>query len=414
MNIMLPISQVEYLNYKHALDDLKVVCKCHKKDQLARLQTENGRISKRSAELVKTHVDRDTWHKTVEQEDRDNYVGKIQIINSLHAKLKDFQMDSGNGGYLLAADLYNGSLKVMHAWNKLWMESSLAPSMLIQAPHTGNQGLQKLKIDAQPWSDDEKALARYFELLQKHPELKRTGELNDYTKGAYQIVYEPKEIQEIQGLVYQRLFEKTRSHQIACQGSRIGVVFEDPFWFIVRDAVISPQGFKHTYNRLIWKSQLNGTVGAAVMPLIKLPTGELKVSLVLNYRHALQSFEFELPRGGSKPGENPEETATRELKEETGYHVEKPRFLGAFPPDSGVMASIVPVFLGKVSLEETAKQEKTEAIKGKYLFSIEEVRKALLSQDKCLEVTIGNEKKWYPVRDPFLIFALLMLQLDEQ
>lgn len=57
---------------------------------------------------------------------------------------------------------------------------------------------------------DEKALARYFELLECHPKLKREGELNDYTKGTYESIYDLAGISVIKKEVYERLYNKSK------------------------------------------------------------------------------------------------------------------------------------------------------------------------------------------------------------
>lgn len=264
---------------------------------------------------------------------------------------------------------------------------------------------------AKSLSEDEQALKRYFELLEKYPQLKRVGENNDHKKGVYEIVYDEEEIRAIQSMAYHKFYNELGSHELAVQACRPGVVFEDAFWIILRDCVIAPKGAKFTYNRLIPKSQLNQCVGAAVMPIITLPNGETKISLILHYRHATQTWEFELPRGSSELGETPEQTAQRELREETGYEVESLVHLGTFPPNSGSLSELVPVFSGKVTVDTVENEDEideTEAINGNFLFSYDEIMQALKCPDSCLEVMIDGEKKRYPVRDPFLYCALLL------
>lgn len=98
--------------------------------------------------------------------------------------------------------------------------------------------------------EDEKALNRYFELLERYPKLKREGELNDYTNGTYEIIYEREGIFAIKKEVYERLYNKSKlqglthdqADELATKFSRPGVVCEDQFWLWIRDAVISPQG----------------------------------------------------------------------------------------------------------------------------------------------------------------------------
>lgn len=154
---------------------------------------------------------------------------------------------------------------------------------------------------------DKNALDRYYELLALYPKLKREGDLNNYTKGTYQIVYDPNEIQSLQKEYYQRLYNKNigqemtaeQAHERAVDFSRIGVVCEDQFWIWIRDAVISPSGFRHTYNRMIQKADLDRVGGAATLPIITTAEGEIKLALNLEFRHATQSWEFEIPRGFS-------------------------------------------------------------------------------------------------------------------
>jgi len=157
---------------------------------------------------------------------------------------------------------------------------------------------------------DRHALNRYFELLARYPsKLKREGDLNDYKKGTYQILYDIQEIKSVQKEVYQRLYSKlslqslspAEAHAMAMRFSRPGMVCEDQFWIWIRDAVISPQGYRHTYNRMIWKSHLERTGGAAALPILSFSDStDKKVVLQLAFRHATNSWEFEMPRGASK------------------------------------------------------------------------------------------------------------------
>lgn len=264
---------------------------------------------------------------------------------------------------------------------------------------------------------DDKALSRYFELLDRYPKLKREGELNDHAKGTYEIIYEPAAIQAVKKEVYERLYNRSRqqglSHEqadeLATNYSRPGVVCEDQFWLWIRDAVISPQGYRHTYNRIVAKSDLERIGGAAALPII-LDNGTKKIVLQLAFRHATNSWEMEMPRGGSKPNETPSDTAKREILEETGYETANLVALGVMTPDSGLTASIVPIFTGQVTLEKATQHDKTEAIKAKYAFTLAQVMEGL----KCgyMEVEINNKLTQVPLRDPFLAYALLMAQHD--
>jgi len=221
-----------------------------------------------------------------------------------------------------------------------------------------------------------------------------------FIQGEIQIVTDPAEIALIEQLQAERLLKKGCTSEQSLHFSRVGVVFEDQYLILVRDAVIFPSGAKGTYDRLIWKASLSGDSGVAVMPI--LPDG--KVVLNLNFRHATRAWELELPRGGIKPGETAEACAVRELKEETGLEIDTPVHLGSMAPDSGILGSIIPIFMGKVAREGLSEQEYSEAIAGIYAFSKQQIREGLKQGFLMIE-----GKKAY-LRDPFLTFALIQAE----
>jgi 8-oxo-dGTP pyrophosphatase MutT (NUDIX family) len=66
---------------------------------------------------------------------------------------------------------------------------------------------------------------------------------------------------------------------------------------------------------------------------------------VLLVHHTYGRLNWELPGGGSEPGEAPDETARRELLEETGLRAELDRLTGVyFEPDHDVGAMLHFVF----------------------------------------------------------------------
>jgi ADP-ribose pyrophosphatase len=64
-------------------------------------------------------------------------------------------------------------------------------------------------------------------------------------------------------------------------------------------------------------------------------TSEQKLILVRQFRPAVERVTLELPSGLLDPGESPEETALRELLEETGYVADRVEHIGTMIPDTG-------------------------------------------------------------------------------
>lgn len=397
---MSSITVAELQSYSETLHDLNLFRRMYKKDQLGMLELKNGRIVKKpkSSEGEKTSFQT----KLIEC----GILSKISYIQTIHAKLTNKNSVQIDKEHYLAIHTYNESLKVMGKWN-----SEVASTHFNYKLQINPAGELQIFFTLIPTpvlkTDDEIALGKYFDLLKKYPNLKREGSLNDYKEGTYQIFYDPTDIARVQTASYERLVNKGMAPQDARAASRVGVVFEDQFWLVIRDAVKAPGGFEHTYNRLVQKSYLGGVGGAAVLPIDN-RTGEWKISLILTFRHATNQWELELPRGGSKPGEKGEDTARRELKEESGFNA-NPFFLGSITPDSGVMSSIVPIYSGVVEGEVATKQDKTEAIAGKYAFTLKEIEEGL--KNGYMEISKNNQKMKVGLSDPFLISALTLARI---
>jgi len=73
-------------------------------------------------------------------------------------------------------------------------------------------------------------------------------------------------------------------------------------------------------------------------------TKDNKMILTKQYRHPLRRVIYDLPAGGMKDGETPEQAALRELEEETGYTAEKLEWIGRFSWAPGSMGGIVEIF----------------------------------------------------------------------
>lgn len=82
--------------------------------------------------------------------------------------------------------------------------------------------------------------------------------------------------------------------------------------------------------------------GAAVMLAV---TGDSRVVFVRQFRYAASEMMLEVPAGTLDPGEQPEETARRELVEETGFFPRKLTKLAEFFPSPGILAELMHLYL---------------------------------------------------------------------
>jgi ADP-ribose pyrophosphatase len=246
-------------------------------------------------------------------------------------------------------------------------------------------------------------LKRYLDLIKEHP--KAFGPLGQWQNGEIEITLSPEKIQRIENQSRLRLISKGIDETEAEKWSSVGIVAEDNYWIWIRDAVIFPSGVYGTYDRLMWKSGLDGSPGVVILPLLS----SKKIVVNINYRHATRSWELELPRGHKKDGESPEKTAARELKEETGYQIAKTTQLGTMAPDTGALTSLVPVFCGEVSHSGESAKEYSEAILHNPAFTKEEIKQAF--GRGYMEVPIKGELVQVNCRDPFLAYALLQAEL---
>ena len=99
-------------------------------------------------------------------------------------------------------------------------------------------------------------------------------------------------------------------------GSR--VVYETPWMTIHEDRVVQPDGREGTY------SYMETRVATGVVAL----TPDREVYLVGQYRYPMDAYAWEIIEGGGEAGEDPLETAMRELREEAGLIARDWRPLG--------------------------------------------------------------------------------------
>lgn len=124
---------------------------------------------------------------------------------------------------------------------------------------------------------------------------------------------------------------------LACENSRFSVFLDELAghgWPSVQDyLVVAP---KQVTDNLV--------TGVAVLPIV-----DGKIGLLRIYRHAIQSYLWEIPRGFVDPGESDRTSALRELEEETGLACADADLesLGLVAPEPGILAGRAHLFVAR-------------------------------------------------------------------
>lgn len=87
-----------------------------------------------------------------------------------------------------------------------------------------------------------------------------------------------------------------------------------------------------------------------------------EIVLIRQYRHAINSWLYELPAGMVSSGEDPLETARRELTEETGFVAANIHSLGWFYPSPGSTTEKIHLFCAECEENIGAHPEASEQI----------------------------------------------------
>lgn len=161
-------------------------------------------------------------------------------------------------------------------------------------------------------------LGRYVQLQTERPHL-----FINPPGAAYEILFDRTDQDFVADTCAAALRERGQPEEYA----DIGVVYEDPYFIVVRDAVRFRDGSRGAYVRFM---SANPGTNAAVLPL--LPDG--RVILVRHFRHGSRQWYWEIPRGFAKPDEDGAATARQELWEEIGVWVEDVHPLGWVSTDA--------------------------------------------------------------------------------
>ena len=157
-------------------------------------------------------------------------------------------------------------------------------------------------------------------------------------------------------------------------------------WIRVReDIVIQPDGKEGIYG------VVDMLDGAYILPL----DDEGYVYLIDQFRYVMEKNIIEVAGGSLKKGEDPLETAKRELREETGITADEWIFLGMIHPLTAVIKSSANLYLAKnLNFFEASPEgtEKIKVIKVKLEEAIKMVMDSMIdSGPSCTLVLKANE-----------------------
>ena len=135
--------------------------------------------------------------------------------------------------------------------------------------------------------------------------------------------------------------------------TKVTVVAENPWTKIVKEELEYPGGKKGEY--LI----VERSIALAIIPIFKVDE-KLHTVLVKQHRHPIGKDMLQFPMGGLKTGTEKETHAREELKQETGFDMERFFLLGEYYVDPGLSRQKCVVYVaeglrgkGEQDLEET-------------------------------------------------------------
>jgi ADP-ribose pyrophosphatase len=136
--------------------------------------------------------------------------------------------------------------------------------------------------------------------------------------------------------------------------------------------------------------------GVAILPVV-----DGKIGLIRIYRHPIQQYSWEIPRGFIDQREASASAAGRELKEETGLDCkpEAIRSLGFITPDGGILAARVQLFAAMECAKEREYAPAEIGHRELRFFNIQEVEEMILYSE---------------VQDPSTVIAFFMYRQVEK
>ena len=189
-------------------------------------------------------------------------------------------------------------------------------------------------------------------------------------------------IEELADLMEERNVDLAKAYELVNGGKMTDENYKKKNWeyqFLNRNKICSNSKFNVYFDHLITTnnsevkdflivkprvSKQYNLVGICVLPLF-----ENKYCLMKGWRHQFNKVIYQAPAGFVEPEESPEETAIRELKEETALICSSKDLisLGSYIPDAGLIEGKVALYLATKCIKSKIKLDK-EIGTGKLVF----------------------------------------------
>jgi ADP-ribose pyrophosphatase len=232
--------------------------------------------------------------------------------------------------------------------------------------------------------EQSRARARYHALRREQPQWFANH------PGGFEILFADDEMDRAEEAAWHRIQDAHARGEITTPVDKrwvmIGVIAEDSWGVVLRDAVRTPDGKLRVYRReMPAPDRSPGVVALTIL--------EDKVVLLNHYRHALRRFSWELPRGFAERGESYEMTVRRQLKEEIQSPVRELSSLGFVDPDGGKLGDSVHICTARI--DEIGNPERSEAIERYELINVDELFRRVRANEITDALTLAAIGKAY-------------------
>lgn len=161
------------------------------------------------------------------------------------------------------------------------------------------------------------------------------------------------------------------------------MVHESPWISVTKHDVLNPAGQPSTYSTVHFKN-----IAVGVIPL----DAAGNTWIVGQYRYPVDSYSWEIPEGGGPDGEQPIDTAVRELREETGIEAARWDKFMEFHTSNSATDEHVHLFVARdLTFHEAAPDEDEDIVVRKIPF--EELYQMVLRNEVWDSLTVAGVLK---------------------